>query len=306
LVGHAINCAVLFRQVRPAWQVDLRLCREMVIGGLPFFMMAAAVVIYSQIDTVMLAALTHASVVGWYNAALRIIAIPAFVPVIVTALAFPALSAAVHDRRRFALIAHRSIQAILVATIPMGVGMMLLPDRITGFFRYPADFYHSWPLIVLLALGVPLIGVDMIIGAALIASDRQRAWTAVGVAACVLNPLVNLFAIPQTQAWFGNGAVGAAATTSMTELFMMIMGLRLLPAGTLGASTLAGALRVLMACLPMAAAAWLTRGQNVFVPVLLGAAIYGAGCMVTRAVTIEDLVEIRRHLARRAARPTAA
>jgi O-antigen/teichoic acid export membrane protein len=299
LVGHTVNCTALFRQVRPALTVDLRLCRQMVFGGLPFFMMAAAVVFYSQVDTVMLAALTHSSVVGWYNAALRILAIPGFVPVIVMSLAFPALTAAVPHRERFDRIARRSIQAILVATVPMGVGMMLLPDRLTRFFGYPADFSHSWPLIVLLAVGMPLIGVDMIVGAALIASEKQRAWTAVGIAAAVLNPAINLVAIPYTQARFGNGAIGAAAVTSLTELFMMLMGIRLLPTGTLDRSTLLGAARVALACVPLAAVAWLARGEHLIVPVFCGAGVYGAACLLTRAVTLQDLREIRRHLGRR-------
>src|SRR5262249_16061364 len=141
---------------------------------------------------------------------------------------FPALAAAAHDRGHFASIARRSIHAILVVNVPIGVGMVLLPDRLTGIFRYPADFSNSWPLIVLLALGMPLIGVDMVIGAALVAREKQRAWARVAVAAALLNPLVNLVAIPYTQARFGNGAIGAAAITSLTELFIMVMGLRLL------------------------------------------------------------------------------
>jgi O-antigen/teichoic acid export membrane protein len=296
LVSHALNSAVLLRVMRPALSVDLRLCRELVVGGLPFLAMSATIVVYSQIDTVMLAGLTNASTVGWYNAAIRIMAIPGFVPVIIMAVTFPALSAAAHERDRFAGIARRSIQAILVANVPIGVGMLLLPDRLTGFFRYPADFSNCWPLIGLLALGMPLIGVDMILGAALIATERQRAWTAVGVAAAVLNPLANLVAIPYTQARFGNGAIGAAAVTSLTELFMMVMGLRLLRSGTLDRSTLFAATRVLVACVPMAGVAWLTRGQALPVTVVLSGAVYAGACLVTRAVTVGDLREIQHHL----------
>jgi O-antigen/teichoic acid export membrane protein len=299
VVSHVINGGALLRIVRPALQVDLRLCRELIVGGLPFFVMSAALVVYSQIDTVMLAGLTTPSTVGWYNAALRIIAIPGFVPVIVMAVTFPALSGAARDKERFAGIAHRSIQVILLATVPIGVGMVLLPDRLTEFFRYPSDFSHSWPLIVLLALGMPLIGVDMVIGAALVASDRQWAWTRVGIAAAILNPLVNFAAIPYTAWRFGNGAVGAAAVTSLTELFMLVMGVRLLPPGTLGRSTLIAAARVLVTCLPLAGVAWLTRGQHILVPVLLGAVVYSACCLLTRTVTIADLREVLAHLARR-------
>lgn len=301
VVGHAINGGALLRLMRPTFVVELRLCRELVIGGLPFFVMSAALIVYSQIDTVLLAALTNPSVVGWYNAALRIITIPAFVPVIVMALTFPALAAAAHDRGHFASIARRSIQAIMVVNVPIGVGMVLLPDRLTGVFRYPADFSNSWPLIVLLALGMPLIGVDMVLGAALIARERQRAWTFVGIAAALLNPLINLVAIPYTQAHFANGAIGAAAITSLTELFVMVMGLRLLPPGTLDRSVLVGALRVGLACVPLAAVAWLTRSQPVIIPIGLGAVVYGAAALLARAVTLEDLLSIGRHLARRQA-----
>ena len=299
VVSHVINGGALLRVVQPTLQIDLGLCRELIVGGLPFFVMSAALVLYSQIDTVMLAWLTTPSTVGWYNAALRIIAIPGFVPVIVMAVTFPALSAAVRERERFAGIAHRSIQVILLVTVPIGAGMVLLPDRLTEFFRYPADFSHSWPLIVLLALGMPLIGVDMVIGAALVASDRQWAWTRVGIAAAILNPVVNLVAIPYTAWRFGNGAIGAAAVTALTEVFMLVMGVRLLPPGTLSRPTLLAAARVLVTCLPMAGVAWLTREHHILVPVLLGAAVYAASCLLTRSVTIADLREVLAHLARR-------
>ncbi len=305
LVCHAINCSVLLRQVRPAFTIDLRLCRELVVGGLPFFMMAATVILYSQIDTVMLAAMTTPSVVGWYNAALRIISIPGFVPVIVMSVVFPALAAAGASARAGGF-ARQAIQAVLVANVPIGVGMILLPDRLTELFRYPADFVHSWPLIALLAAGMPLIGVVMVIGAVLVARDRQRAWTGVGIAAAVLNPLVNLFAIPYTQSAFGNGAIGAAAVTTLTELFMLVMGLRLLPAGTLDRSVLISAGRVLLACVPLALVAWLTRHQPLVVPVVLGAAVYATTALLTRAVTVGDLRAIVQHLVQRRSEPAAA
>lgn len=298
VVSHAINCTVLLRNVRPSRTIDFGLCRELVVGGLPFFMMGAAVVIYSQIDTVMLARMTDPSVVGWYNAALRIISIPGFVPVITMAVVFPALSAAGASPKG-AGIARNAIRAILVANVPIGVGMMLLPGGLTGLFHYPDDFSHSWPLITLLAAGMPLIGVDMVIGAVLVATDRQRSWTAVGVAAALLNPLVNLVAIPYTQTAFGNGAIGAAAVTSLTELFMMVMGLRLVPAGTFDRSVLMSTARVVLACVPVAAVAWLTREQPLFVPIVLGGVAYAIACLVTRAVTVADVRAIAGHLVNR-------
>jgi O-antigen/teichoic acid export membrane protein len=139
----------------------------------------------------------------------------------------------------------------------------------------------------------------MVIGAVLVARDRQRAWTAVGVAAAILNPLVNLVAIPYTQAAFGNGAIGAAAVTSLTELFMMVMGLRLVPAGTFDRSVLLSTARVLLACVPVAAVAWLTREQPLIVPIALGGIAYAIACLLTRAVTVADVRAIAGHLVNR-------
>jgi Polysaccharide biosynthesis C-terminal domain len=78
---------------------------------------------------------------------------------------------------------------------------------------------------------VPLVAIDMILGTALIAAARQRAWTVVGVIAGVFNPLVNLWAIPYTQARFGNAATGAAVVTVATELIMFGGALYLRPKG---------------------------------------------------------------------------
>ncbi len=73
----------------------------------------------------------------------------------------------------------------------------------------------------------------MILGTALIAASRQRAWTIVGIFAGIFNPLVNLWAIPFTQnnPHIGNAAVGAAVVTVATELVMFIGALYLRPKG---------------------------------------------------------------------------
>jgi O-antigen/teichoic acid export membrane protein len=177
--------------------------------------------------------------------------------------------------------------------------MLILPSQLIAFFGGHADFSNSAALVVLLAPGVPLIGVDMILGSALAALDKQRQWTAVGVAAAVLNPLVNLAAIPYTQVHFGNGAIGAAGVTSLTELFMMVMGLRLLPHGVLDRSTVLGVLRILAVCLPMAAVAWLARNQPLPVSVFAGGSVYVVSLLVTRTISREDLGSVVAHLLRR-------
>lgn len=287
--GLTINVLALWRALptapRPSWQV----CRFLLVGGLPFFVWQAALVVYGQIDSVLLSYLTRDAVVGWYVAAYRVVTVPIFVPTVVMTVVFPALSAAAWDPGRFARIARRAVEVVLLVTLPMALGIMLLPDRIIQVLHWSASFQHSVLPIVLLAPSFPLVAVDMIIGTALNARDRQRQWALTAVAAAILNPAMNLLAIPYTQHAFGNGAIGAAAVTTLTELFMMSVGLRLLPRGVLDRSLAAWALRCGSAGLVMVGAVLVFRSAFILVPVLVGGAVYLAVSVALGTLSLSDI-----------------
>jgi len=301
--GLTINLVALWRALphlpRPSWRV----CRLLFLGGLPFFVWQAALVVYGQVDAVLLSYLTNDAVVGWYVAAYRVVTVPIFVPTVLMTVVFPALSAAAHDPGRFNPIIRRAVQVALLTTLPMALGIMLLPDRIIQVLHWSAPFQHSVLPIVLLAPSFPLVAVDMMIGTALNARDRQRQWALTAVAAALLNPALNLVLIPYTQHRFGNGAIGAAAVTTLTELFMMSVGLCLLPPGVLGRATATWALRCAGAALAMAAVVVPLRGAFVAVPVVAGAAAYAAASLALGTVSLSDVRSVLRHLAGRAAAP---
>src|SRR5204863_9885771 len=110
-------------------------------------------------------------------------------------------------------------------------------------------------------------------------------WALTAVRGALLNPMLNAFAIPLSQQMLGNGAVGAAAVTTVTELFMMAVGLRLLPKGVLNRATLTDVLRMLAAGVAMAGVVILTRELPIVVPVVLGAIVYCGACLVVGAVS---------------------
>src|SRR5215472_9395006 len=287
---------VLPRLPRPNW----RICRMLLIGALPFFVWQAALAVYGQIDSVILSYLTNDAVVGWYVAAYRIVTLPIFVPTVLMTVAFPALSAASRDPERFNAIVRRAVQVVLLTTTPMALGIMLLPDRIVHALHWPDQFQHSILPIVLLAPSFPLVAVDMMIGTALTARDRQKQWALTGVGAAVLNPTLNLLLIPWTQLHLGNGAIGAAAVTTVTELFMMVVGLILMPRGVLGRETAVWALRCLGACAVMAVVVLLLRGATIAVPVVVGALTYVAASLSFGTLSLSDVRAALRHVVSRA------
>jgi O-antigen/teichoic acid export membrane protein len=298
--GLAISVVGLWRALPRLSRPSLNVCRLLLIGGLPFFVWQAALVVYGQVDSVLLSYLTNYAVVGWYVAAYRVVTVPIFVPTVLMTVAFPALSAAAGDPARFNGILRRAVQVVLLATMPMALGIVLLPDRIVQALHWSAPFQNSILPIMLLAPSFPLIAVDMMVGTALGALDRQRQWAMTAVAAAVLNPSLNLILIPYTQHRFGNGAIGASVVTTTTELFMMVVGLWLLPRGVLGRQTAGWALRCLGACLVMAVVVVLLRGANLLVPVGAGAVTYVAASLLLGTLSLRDVRAALRALVDRA------
>lgn len=287
--GLVIGLAALRRKMqlraRLRWATILTVIR----GGLPFFVWQASLVVYGQIDFVLLAFMTRDAVVGWYSAAYRIVSIPAFIPTILLTVIFPALSAAAVTRPTFDGIARKSLQVVTMLMLPIGLGILLLPDRLISFFGYPPVFWRSAAPLALLALHIPLVGIDMMIGTILNALDKQRQWAMTGVAAAVLNPALNLIAIPYTQARFGNGAIGAAGITTLTEVFMLIVGLAMLPRGVINQRAVKDFLKCVLAAAVMSCVVWLARSLPVPITVILAAVVYALTCLAVGVLTLRDL-----------------
>src|SRR5260370_32329685 len=224
--------------------------------------------------------------------------IPVCFQSIVMTVIFPALSAATNHPISYAFIARRGVHVIALVSTPMALGIMLLPDKIIHLLGYPVNFDNSIVPLIFLAPHLPLAAVDVMIGTVLNARDRQRQWAMTGVAAAGLNPLLNLIAIPYAQAHWGNGAIGAAAITTLTEVFMLVGGLRLLPRDVFGTSTLVDIAKVGVASAAMGVAVWLSRDLTVIVPIAVGAAVYPATCLLPGAVAWGELKEVHLHLVR--------
>jgi O-antigen/teichoic acid export membrane protein len=273
--------------------------KTLVTGGLPFFVWEAALLTYARVDVILLSILSTSAVLGWYYAAYRIISIPLFLPVILMTAIFPALSASARDPQRFNSFARQGVIVAAMTSIPMAIGLGVLADKVIELFGYPASFSNSVAPITLLSCSIPLVAINMIVAPALSALDKQRSWAILGVGAAILNPVVNLAAIPLTQSEFGNGAIGAGAVTTLTEVYLLAGGLILLPRGVLNRETFSGVLRCLLAGALMAAALWIVRDLSIFLLVPLGAVAYCFTLLLLRVVTLADLLRARSYIAAR-------
>jgi O-antigen/teichoic acid export membrane protein len=227
--------------------IDPRVMSRLARGGLPFLGWNAALRVYGEIDRILLAVLATEAVIGWYAAAYRIVMVPGFVANLVVTPLLPVLSRTAGDRVAFQDTLRKSIDVVLVASIPVTALTIGLAPSIPGALHWPIGFQNSIPLLTILAFHVPIAGVDVILATALVALHRQNRWLVVGVTAAVFNTSLNFVAIPILQAGAGNGAIAAASVTVLTEILMLGGALVLLPRGMVGRASAGTALRLAVA-----------------------------------------------------------
>jgi len=323
LIGAAMNLLLIgSRALRLGWvrpQFDRRLAWQMIRGGAPFFLWAAFGVIYQRNAAIQLKALTDAHTDGLFGAAVRMYETLSFVPYIFQAAVLPVLSRTfVNAADSMVRTSRRSLDLIVLAALPIGLGVVLLAPEIIALVGGLPEYEGSvLPLRILGFSLVPLYA-DMILATILVSVDKQKQWAFVSVGAALINPLLNWWLIRQTQALYGNGAIGSAFVTFLTELVIFFFYLALVPRGVLGTSNLRFAARTLGATLLMGGAIWLVlpvlqsvapggplaRGGAAVVLIgagIVAAGVFGGAALLLRLVGRDELSLVRKALRRGAA-----
>lgn len=130
----------------------------------------------------------------------------------------------------------------------------------------------------------------MMLGAALMAGDRQKQWVSVGAIAAVFNPLLNLFAIPMSVKAFGNGAVGASVITVATELVMLCGALCLMRRYNVpDRQTVGFVVRCAVACAAMVGVVILSRGTWLPARIVVGMVTYGLASLALGTLSANEV-----------------
>jgi O-antigen/teichoic acid export membrane protein len=266
---------------------------ELARSGLPFLGWDAARQTYGEVDRILLAALSRQSVLGWYAAAYRIISIPVFIPSLIVTPLYPALCRQASNPPVFQHMVRRSTIASLLLMVPASAAIVALAPVIPGLLGWSESFQNSVPLMVVLALSMPVVGADMVLAVALSALRRERVWLFVAVAAAVANPAGNALLIPLFERTMGNGAIGAAVMTLLTELLMMGGALWLLPRGIFDRATVWTGACVVMAGGCLAAVTIVLRPVFLPLAIVAGGSVYLVLALLLGAVRRDDLNALR-------------
>jgi O-antigen/teichoic acid export membrane protein/glycosyltransferase involved in cell wall biosynthesis len=199
--------------------------------AIPYFLFMVFSTVYYRIDSLMLSKMVPEEVVGWYGASYRLFESLNF-PYILAVSVYPVLSrlstssTSVH-RQTFL----KSLEVVILGGIPITVGGLLFAEPIIGLFYGLEAYGPAVVLLQVLIAGILFLYCDMILGTMLLAADRQRKQAALSLLAIPLNVILNLILIPYFQKQSGNGAIGAAVATGVTEAAIMVGMIALAPAG---------------------------------------------------------------------------
>ncbi|MBI4547766.1 MAG: flippase [Ignavibacteriae bacterium] len=236
------------------WTAMLSLSKD----GVPYLLTTIFGVIYYSIDTIMLSILTPAIVVGWYGAAYKFFDVLVFLPSIYSTSIMPILSRLWgKEDEMLSRTAQKSLKVMMISGIPISILAFTFSDKIISLFFGLEGYGPSVVTLQIFTVGLLLLYVDFVLSSMLLACDKQRAWATVAFAAIFVNFGLNYFLIPYTQTRFGNGGVGAAIATIITECFVMISALSILPRGILDNSLVTVSLKTIASGIVMALALWL-------------------------------------------------
>jgi O-antigen/teichoic acid export membrane protein len=169
--------------------------------------------------------------------------------------------------------------------------MVALARPIIGFLFGLREFEQSIILLQILSASLLLIYVDFVLNTVLISNDRQKRIVIVSLVATVINVTVNYYAIAYFQRTIGNGAIGAAITTAITELCVMSMSIAILPKGCFSVRNVLLAGKTLVAGALMWGVIWGLDHQGIWW-VLAGATgvmVYGAVLFMLKVVTRREV-----------------
>ncbi len=233
-IGAFLNLLVVFwysrRYVKISYTFDKQIF-GLLHSGMPYFLFSLFSVIYYRIDALMLASMTSTEVTGWYGGAYRFFDIVMVLPLLYRTAVFPVFSKLWNDKKGILeSTLQESIRLMLILGIPTAAVIFLFSENIIHFFMGLEEYSASVLILQIFALSIPIIYIDIILGSAIMgAANKQNAWAIVGLLAIFVNIISNIILIPYTQDVYMNGGIGAAIATLITETFVMVCAIWILP-----------------------------------------------------------------------------
>ncbi len=279
---------------KPKINLDLSFWKSTLKEALPFGATSIFGSIYYWIDSVMLSQMVGNEVVGWYNAAYRLMMVFLAIYTVYLAAIFPAMSKFYKTSDEYLRFSYeRSYKYLLIVSLPIAVGITLLADKII-LLIYGNGYIPAIFALQILIWTIPLLFINGLSGYLLNAINRQTVLTKIIFIGAVLNIILNLILIPNFS------FIGSSFATVITELSLSPLLFHVLfKANYADRRSLSKDLpNIIASNAVMAILIVILRDINLFLLILIAAIVYFAATYLFKALDEIDISLIK-HLLNR-------
>jgi len=279
-----VVCAWKF--VLPKMEVDLGFWKPTIKEALPFGLSGIFITIYYWIDSVMLSLMKGNEVVGWYNAAYRLVVILLFIPSIINIVIFPSMSRFhITSSNSLNLISGKYFKFMLAIGIPIGVGTTLLADKVI-LLIFGAGYTQSIVALQILIWAMVFIFANAAFVRLFESINKQIIVTKITGICMIENIILNLLIIPRFS------YIGASITTVITEFTIVTLVLIFaykIKYGIQRKDFFMYLSKPAIASLIMGVLIWKLRNVNLMMLVMLSTLLYSGLLYIIRGIDNEDI-----------------
>ena len=216
VLGYSFVVCV-WKFAKPEIEVDWSFWKPTIKEALPFGLTGTFITIYLWIDSVMLSLMKGDEVVGWYNAAYRLVLVLLFIPVAFNSAVFPLMSQFyINSTNSLKFMLEKHFKYMLIIGFPIGVGTTLLADKII-LLIFGTEYTPSVIALQILTWAIVLIFARTAFERVLEAANRQIIVTEVFGGCALLNVILNVILIPRYS------YIGAAVATLITDFAVFVL-----------------------------------------------------------------------------------
>ena len=266
------NIIIYFQKFSfPRMEYDKEFWKITVKESLPFGITGISGMIYTNIDSVMLSLIQGNEVVGWYNAAYRLILVLLFIPTIINTVIFPKMSQYYNSSRTsLKLMNEKYFKFMLMIGFPMAIVVTLLANKLI-LLIFGQEYTQS-----IIALQI-LIWTTLFTfaGASFVqliqATNNQFVITKISGICVIVNIALNLILIPKFS------YIGASIATLITEI--ILVGYIIWVNYNIGFGIRLDLIvkdisKILFSCLIMGSFIWYFKSLNIFILGVLAILLY--------------------------------
>ena len=283
---------------RVSFQHPFEQTRSIVRESRAFLVLGAVIVVYQQIDTVVISTLVDNEVVGWYSTADTLFGTLLFIPTTLMFALLPRFSRLhAEDLEGLGRLVRQVFSSSMLIAVPIGLGTMVVADRFV-LTLYGDKYRETGPVLAVFGVVIIFTFGTILIGGLASATGHQRTWNIVMIAAIVASVPLDLVLIPWADNRYGNGAIGGALAYIVTESAMLTFGIWRFARTVVSRSSLIRLGKILVAGGLMVAATWPLRNLVFVVPAIVGTIVYGTTILVLRTLTDDEEDMVRKALSR--------